>query len=193
MLVPRPPSLPPARRAVAEATVRYQQPAAISAGQVLPARTIAPDTITAPGDVEPSLHFSVVYELREYLAIMQEHLPAGVQAWQRAHAKTPRDRLSWSSRLALFILVPLMGTPIFLMKKRRMPVCRFSIDARGIERRTKRSTLRVAWSEVIAVHRYSRAYVIEKGNGGLPIPYRCLDGDERALLERMLPPRFAAG
>jgi hypothetical protein len=40
------------------------------------------------------------------------------------------------------------------------------------------------------VHRYSQAYLIDKGHGGMPIPYRCLTVAERAQFERFLLSRF---
>lgn len=190
MLAPRPPRLPPARRAVPEMAVRYQQPASISTGHVLPAKVATLEIEAVPVDAEPALRFTVVYALREYLAILSDHLPAGLRNWERARAKAPRDGLSWSSRIALRVLLPIMGTPVFLMKKRRMPVCEFVIDASGIERRTRDGTLQVPWSDVVKVHRYTQAYLIDKGRGGLPIPYRCLTGEQRAGFERLLLSRF---
>jgi hypothetical protein len=190
MLVPRPPRLPPARRAVPEIVVRYEQPAPISVGHVLRAKVDEREITSRLGEADPAIHFTVIYELREYLRLLGEHLPADIHAWERARTKAPRDQLSWSGRVALAVLVPLMGTPIFLLKKRRMPICRFTIDVGGIERRTNDGSLFAAWTDVVAVHRYSQAYLIDKGHGGMPIPYRCLTVAERAQFERFLLSRF---
>lgn len=190
MLMPRPPRPVAPRRAVPEVTVRYRQPTPISIGHVLPAAT-RPDAITGsvPGGAA-AIRFTVVYQLREYLDVLREHLPAGMLEWERSRAKAPTGRLSWSARIAVRVLVPLLGTPIFLLKKRRMPVCRFAIDAQGIERRTRDGTLRVAWADVVAVHRYRQAWLVDKGNGGMPIPHRCLDPRQRSAFERLLVSRF---
>jgi len=179
MLVPRPPSLPLPRRAVPTIAIRHRQPQAITVGHVLPARGDPPEAAAVRAEPDRAIRFTVVYRLAEYLWVLREHARA------RLLARAPRGRLSWGTRLAVRLLVPLVGTPVFLMKKRRMPACRFTIDERGIERRTRDGVLRVAWTDVVAVHRYSEAWLVDKGDGGLPIPFRCLDAAGQALFERL--------
>ena len=88
------------------------------------------------------------------------------------------------------LLVPLIGPPVFWRKKRLMPVCRFAIDAHGIERRAGGGRLAFAWDEVRAVHRLRGAYLVDKGAGGLPLPYRCFDAAQREAFEQLLASRF---
>ena len=194
MLFTRHPARQPAsavrRHATPELAVQFRQPQAITTGHVLPA-AVREDEIAAgsrPDDagIDATIHFAVTYRLREYLALLGEHIPAGMLQWEQARSGRPRERLSTSTRLAIRLLLPLIGAPVFLLKKRRMPVCRFTIDARGIERRTRDGTLRVAWADVVAVHRYRQAWLVDPGRGGLPIPYRCLDDGQRAAFERLL-------
>ena len=46
--------------------------------------------------------------------------------------------------------------------------------------------MNVPWSKVIAIHRYSPGYLIEKVGGAFPIPYRCLTDNQRGDLERFI-------
>ena len=183
------------RRAVAEMTVAAKQAAAITPGHVLlavderpgpdgPAARVRGATAQAP------IRFTVVYRLPEYLAILREALPARMGAWERSRGKGADGRLTLQSRLALALLVPLVGTPMFLLKKRRMPACRFTVDAGGIARDSAAGHLHVAWHDVVAVHRLGTAWLIDKGDGGLPIPHRCLDAVQKAAFERLLVSHF---
>jgi hypothetical protein len=61
----------------------------------------------------------------------------------------------------------------FFFKKRRMPVCDFVIDEKQIKRTTAAGELVIPWSAVIAVHRYTSGFLVEKSGGAIPLPYRC--------------------
>ena len=197
MLVPRHPTPVGRRRAVAEQSVAWTQAATIAPGHVLEATDAPRDAlppVAAQADVgkAPPICFAVVYRLPEYLGLLREHLPRQLrqqaQAQARGHAGT--GSLSWCYRLALRVLIPLIGTPMFLLKKRRMPVCRFAIDHERIERVAGAGTLSVDWADVVAVHRYANAYLVDQGDGGLPLPYRCLSAQQRAAFEHLLRSRF---
>jgi hypothetical protein len=195
MLFPRHPQPVARRRAVAEMTVAARQAAAISPGHVLQVADDRPAPLAplarAHGvPAEASIRFTVVYRLPEYLAILREALPARMRAWERSRGKGAAGRLSLQSRLALALLVPLVGTPVFLLKKRRMPVCHFTVDAGGIARDSAAGRLHVAWDDVVAVHRLGTAWLVDKGDGGLPIPHRCLDAVQAAAFERLRVSRF---
>ncbi len=194
MLFPRPPRPVGRTREVAAAIVAVKPAAAIAPGHELQAHADrrAVDPLTARGGAiaEPAIALRVVYGLREYLAILREYLPLRLVTWEQSRGKAADGRLSWQTRITLAVLVPLVGSPVFWRKKRRMPVCRFSIDARGIERRAGGGRLAFAWSEVRAVHRLRDAYLVDQGGGGLPLPYRCFDAGQRAAFERLLLSRF---
>lgn len=195
MFAPRPPQPVGRRREVAAAVVAVKQAAAIAPGHVLQAREDAPvieplRELDTPTATDPPIRLRVVYGLREYLAILRECLPEQMVDWEQARGKAADGRPSWQVRAAVAMLVPLVGPPVFWRKKRLMPVCRFAIDAHGIERRAGGGRLAFAWDEVRAVHRLRDAYVVDKGHGGLPLPYRCFDGDQRAAFERLLLARF---
>ena len=177
-------------RAVPELTLRTLQPPAITTGHVLravaPSGEIVADGGLAIGSAEPPLRFTVVYQLGEYLALLREHLRATLLATRSTGAGRPSEALPWSHRMTLRWLLPLVVTPVFLSKKRRMPECHFAIDAQGIQRRTRDGLLQVAWTDVVAVHRYRHAWLVDKGRGGLPIPRRCMDDGQCAAFERLL-------
>jgi hypothetical protein len=195
MLIPQHPKSVARRRAVPELCVAYKQSATISPGHVVEvAHERAPtDELVASGQGapgEPPICFSVIYRLPQYLAILREYLPVRLLEWERSRGSRPRQRLSWSARLVLAWMVPLVGTPMFLLKKRRMPVCRFTIDRERIVREAGGGRLDVPWREVVAVHRLAGAWLIDVGRGGLPLPHRCLDAAQRAAFERLLVSRF---
>jgi len=195
MLFPQHPRPVGRRRAVAEMTVAARQAAAITPGHVLQVADDRPGpdapVARAPGPAaEAALRFTVVYRLAEYLAILREALSARVRAGERARGPGAGGRPSLLSRLALMLLVPLVGTPVFLLKKRRMPVCRFTVDTGGIARESADGRLHVAWRDVVAVHRLQTAWLVDTGDGGLPIPHRCLDAVQKAAFERLLVSHF---
>ena len=64
--------------------------------------------------------FTVSYTLKEYLSFVQAH----------AAKEAAQARLAWPVRL----LIGIVGTVMFAIKKHRMPVCHFAIDEEGIVR-----------------------------------------------------------
>lgn len=78
--------------------------------------------------------------------------------------------------------VVLLATPLFLLKKRRMPLCEFTIDRVAVARSSKAGEYRRGWDEVKGVRSYSRGYLVLFERGAVPIPFRCLDGVQ---LERL--------
>jgi hypothetical protein len=191
MLLPQHPRSVARRRAVAEMTVAATQAAAIEPGHVLHLAQDRPDAVPLAArrevaDTERPIRFTVVYRLPEYLAILREHLPTALQARERARGTGARDRQSLPARIALRLLLPLVGVPAFLLKKRRMPVCHFAVDAAGIAREAADGRLFVAWRDVVAVHRLRAAWLVDKGDGALPIPRRCLDAAQRSAFELLV-------
>ncbi|WP_323143050.1 hypothetical protein [Massilia phyllosphaerae] len=89
--------------------------------------------------------------------------------------------------------VVLLATPFFLLKKRRMPVCDFTIDRTVIARRSKAGECRRGWDEVKGVRSYSRGYLVLFERGAVPIPFRCLDAVQLERLRGFALGRSAAG
>ena len=134
----------------------------------------------APAPDETPIRFSVVYGLGEDLSIVRDHLDFLAR---RDKPGAPRRR--WK-QLATATCVALLASPIFYMKKRRMPVCEFRIDASGIERTTRQGRFVRRWDEVEAVHRYRRGYLLMFAKSGIPIPFRCLTAAQRERLRALL-------
>lgn len=88
--------------------------------------------------------------------------------------------------------VALLATPVFFFKKRRMPVCEFTIDRTAIARRSNNDEFRRGWDEVTAVRSYSRGYLVCFRRGAVPIPFRCLDGGQLERLRAIVLARPAA-
>jgi hypothetical protein len=80
--------------------------------------------------------------------------------------------------------VALIGTPLYFLKRLRMPVSRLRIDAAGIERTTCLGTSMRAWSEVEGVRRYRQGYLLTMAQGAMAIPFRCLDRRQTEAFRR---------
>lgn len=160
----------------------------------------------------PAIKFDVACTLREYLSILRDHLAATLRRQPRAtrlrQALLPPAiaalalltawcvepgwlRITCLAGAALALAftpitatawVALVGTPVFYLKRRRMPLCSFRIDATGIERRSDIGTLVRTWADIDGVRRYRQGYLLMMGRGGMPIPYRCLDRKQQATL-----------
>lgn len=123
-------------------------------------------------------------------------LGLGMAAWMLALAAVAVAAPGWAAILLLTlgalafgslpgtvgVWVLLLATPVFLLKKRRMPVCEFTIDGRAIARSSAAGDLRRGWDEVTSVRSYSRGYLLVFKRGAVPIPFRCLDSGQ---LERL--------
>jgi hypothetical protein len=164
---------PPSRKEVAMQVVQ-QESRAFSATELLVDLPERPEVAPAPSDAP--IRFSVAYGLGEYLSIVRDHLAFLAR---REQPGLPRRR--WK-RLADAVCVALFATPVFYMKKRRMPVCEFRIDANGIERTTRQGQLARRWDEVQDVRRYRRGYLVMFATGAIPIPFRCLTAAQQECL-----------
>ena len=129
----------------------------------------------------PTLEFSVSYSLSEYLSIVQDHYPRASASYYSRRGK-PLKRIT---RLTTLVLT-LVGSVMFFFKKRRMPVCHFTINGERIKRVTQDGILEFPWTGVVAVHRYTQGYLIQKSRGAVPLPYRCLTEDQRTLLDAFI-------
>lgn len=125
-----------------------------------------------------TIEFSVSYSLSEYLSMVQDHYPNALAEYYSQRGK-PIKRLSRLAKL----LVGLVASIAFYFKKRRMPVCHFTIDGERIQRVTPDGVLNIPWTDIVAVRRYTQGYMLQKSRGAVPLPYRCLAGDQRKLLE----------
>jgi hypothetical protein len=181
-----------------------------------------PSGEVAPPPDDAPIRFSVAYTLAEYMSILRAHLgfilrhtpkakrlrqtavplALGVLAGLAALTLDPgwaRTAFAVFGALALLSLpvtidlwIAVVAPPVFFLKKRRMPVCAFRIDGRGIERTNRLGTLVRSWDEVRMVRRYSRGYLLMFAKGGIPIPFRCLDEHQQERLRAFTTGRLVA-
>jgi len=146
----------------------------------LDSHTLTVDLPDAPQAAPPAaaqaIRFDVVYTLSEYLSFLRDHVDFTLR-WARPAARLRRGSVS--------LLCALVGTPLFFIKKRRMPRCAFCIDAHGIERRTRAGTLVRGWADIEGVRRYRRGYLVMYDRGAMPIPFRCMDREQEAAFRRL--------
>lgn len=135
--------------------------------------------VAAPPPADTPIRFSVAYGLREYLGIVHDHLDF------LARRDKPGARRWPGGRLATTVCIALLATPIFYMKKRNMPVCEFHIDANGIERSTRQGAVVRRWDQVEGVRRYRHGYLVTFAKGAIPIPFRCLTGEQQERLRAL--------
>lgn len=199
---------PPHRKEVAMQIVRQQQKSFAATELTVD----PPSGEVAPPPDAPPIRFSVSYTLAEYMSILRghigfilRHMPeekrrrqtwmplaigavAGLLAWAAGpgwigYAFAAGSALAFLSLpFTLDLWIALFAPPVFLLKKRRMPVCEFRIDGHGIERSSRLGTLSKSWDEVKMVRRYERGYLLMFAKGGMPIPFRCLDQHQQEQL-----------
>jgi hypothetical protein len=128
-----------------------------------------------------TLEFSVIYSLREYLSIVQEHAPIALAARNSQRGKP----LTRTPKLLNVLLIPLASVAFFF-KKRRMPICHFTISDERIKRVTQDGVLEIPWTDIVAVHRYKQGYLVQKSKGAVPLPYRCLTVVQTKMLETFI-------
>jgi hypothetical protein len=149
----------------------------------LDSHTLTVDVPDRPDAAAPlsaqAIRFDVVYTLSEYLGFLRDHL-----SFTLRHAPKPMRLRRIGIPLAC-ACITLIGIPIFLAKKRRMPHCAFRIDAGGIERSSRAGTLVRRWADIDGVRRYRRGFLVMYERGAMPIPFRCLDRGQEAAFRRL--------
>ncbi len=197
---------PPSRKEVAMQIVQ-QEARRFSATELTV--ELPDDPVAAPPPADAPLRFEVAYSAGEYRGFVRDHLafllrhasarerrsmwmwPVAIAAlaallawfagpgWLRGLAMAASAlALAWVPALTGF-WVALLATPVFYMKKRRMPLCVFEIDAAGIVRPTRSGQLVRRWDEVEAVRRCRQGYLVIVESGAMPIPLRCLTATQQ--------------
>jgi hypothetical protein len=194
---PRPPSRKEVAMQIVQQEARRLNPTELTVD--LPDGPVA-----APTPSDAPIRFEVAYTVGEYRSFVRDHLaflarrdapgarrakwlwPIGFAAaaallawlagpgWLRGVSIAASAlALAWVPAMTGF-WVALIATPIFYVKKRRMPLCAFDIDADGIARTTRAGRLVRRWDEVKAVRRYRQGYLVFMERGAMPIPLRCM-------------------
>ncbi|MGH8127140.1 MAG: YcxB family protein [Gammaproteobacteria bacterium] len=128
--------------------------------------------------------FKVAYRLNEYLSIFCEYALIYKDAKVRKKSKWAAkvSKLRWYE----YIVLTIVGTLAFFYKVNKVGVCVFDIDENQIKRTCKLGVIRLPWADVVAIHRLSRAYLVEKARGGMPLPYRCLTAEQATALDGLM-------
>jgi len=134
--------------------------------------------------IERELNVTVEYGLKEYLQVLVDFVPIEYhkRALQSGKAKSGQPkRLTWPMKGLLIAI----GSVAFLYKVNKVGTCRFKISSASIERASKGGTHKTTWPEVVSVFRLSGAYLVQKSNGAMPIPFRCMGEAELAEFEHL--------
>lgn len=136
-------------------------------------RPEAPAVVILPVPGQNELHFTVQYGLPEYLGFMRQHA-----AWLIRRRRVGRLVGFW-----LLSRSTMAAAMHFVTQGRGQRLYDFSIDDHGIIRMCGTGVTLVPWNDVSAIRRYERGYVVVLKRGTLPIPLRCLDEAQTALME----------
>ena len=133
------------------------------------------DQTSASGSAVPSeqLHFKVRYSLPEYVSFM----------WQHGGYLIRRRRIGRLASLWLLFKSTAAAAMHFVTQGRSRHLYDFTIDEHGIVRTNGAGVTLVPWSDVSAIRRYTRGYMLVLKRGTLPIPYRCLDGAQSGVMD----------
>ena len=119
------------------------------------------------------LHFKVRYGLAEYVSFM----------WQHGGYLIRRRRIGRLSSLWLLLKSTSAAALHFVTQGRSRHLYDFTIDEHGIVRTNGTGVTLVPWSDVSAIRRYTRGYMLVLKRGTLPIPYRCLDAAQSGVMD----------
>ncbi|HLX24059.1 MAG TPA: YcxB family protein [Usitatibacter sp.] len=126
----------------------------------------------------PTITIFVSYGLGEYLSVVRDHLPTMLEMGVATGKLKRMPPKVWHP---LFLAGSIVA---FVFKKRRVGDCTFVIDEKGIHRSALDGAMTVPWSDLVAVRRYSRAYLIDEGSkGAMALPYRCFSPEQKVAME----------
>ena len=126
--------------------------------------------------VPDSLDFEVRYTLGEYVAFM----------WQHSARLIRRRRITGLAGWWMTLKSTWGAALNFLLLRRSRQLYTFTVDPHGIIRTGSAGVTLVPWSDVSAIRRYSRGYMMVLKRGTLPIPYRCLTETGRQTMDRFV-------
>ena len=124
--------------------------------------------------VSDALEFKVRYGLGEYIVFM----------WQHSGYLIRRRRVGAFTGLWMTIKSTWGAAINFVLQRRARHLYEFTIDEHGIVRTNGVGVTLVPWSDVSAIRRYSRGYMMVLKRGTLPIPFRCLDERQMQAMGR---------
>jgi hypothetical protein len=129
-----------------------------------------------------SITFSVTYQLPEYLATGEENSLNHIAKQAREKGRKPPTKLPVYARW----LLRLVATLAFRYKISKVGTCEFTINAQSIRRKSKMGELVIPWADVIAIEPLTLALLLEKGQGAVMLPWRCMTPEQRATLQNWI-------
>ena len=131
------------------------------------------------------LALSVSYGLREYISFVRDF---GVwhQATEGGKTEFVPSKRGAYARFVHTATVYLLAPPIFVVKKRAVGDCRFTIDENRVLRQSKSGDVELPWAQVLRVHRLTQAYLVQEEQGAMPIPSRAFAPEQREQFESIL-------
>jgi hypothetical protein len=119
------------------------------------------------------VHFKVRYALPEYISFM----------WQHAGYLIRRRRIGKLATYWMLSKSTSAAAMHFVAQGRSRHLYDFLIDVHGIVRTSGTGVTLVPWADVIAIRRYTKGYMLVLKRGTLPIPFRCLDSAQTAVMD----------
>lgn len=119
------------------------------------------------------LRFTVRYALPEYLSFM----------WQHGGYLIRRRRIGRVAGWWLLAKSTAAAGMHFVAQGRSRHLYEFTLDQHGLIRANGNGVTLVPWSDVSAIRRYTRGYMMILKRGTLPIPFRCLDLAQMAAMD----------
>lgn len=126
------------------------------------------------------IEFDVRYRYGEYLSIVKAHSLEKI---------TPPNAGKVTRAIYVALLI-ILATFLFFLKSWRIGRCRFVIDQEQISRQSNGGTVTLPWSQLINVNRFERGWLLDKGDGAMPIPFRVLTVEQREFLTNLIDRKF---
>ena len=124
--------------------------------------------------VSRSFTIDVKYQLKEYLEVV------------RNHAQSLRTEPGKASRFRSLLdeaIIATFGTTMFFFKSWRVGTCTFTLCSEGVTRSSKGGAVTIPWSRIEALRKYNSSYLVDMGDGAMPIPFRVLSTHQRCAIE----------
>jgi hypothetical protein len=141
------------------------------------ATAVSPITVArTAADALCELHFWVRYSLPEYTGFMWEHTGYLIR----------RRRIGWPASLYMRIKSTATAALHFVLLRRGRRTYELTIDDHGIVRTSDTGVTLIEWDDVSGLRTYSGGLMMVLKRGTLPIPFRCLKGNEADMLRALV-------
>jgi hypothetical protein len=141
------------------------------------ATAVSPITLARTADdALCELHFWVRYTLLEYVGFM----------WQHSGYLIRRRRIGWPASIYMQFKSTATAALHFILLRRGRRTYELTIDDHGIVRTSDTGVTLIEWDDVSGLRTYSAGLMMVLKRGTLPIPFRCLKGNEADQLRALV-------